>query len=81
MKNHQSTHTPNEPEHITVMVVSEAQWELDPKERGGVVHVYPKDQDPAEGYDSFYIQRARKEKLNSAGIVAAIAAASANKLV
>lgn len=80
--NHKSTHasSANQGKHISAYVINQAGWNLQPIEYGATVHVFAVNEDPAQGYDNYYIHSKARAKINSAVIQAALAAAQANNL-
>lgn len=80
--NHKSTYarSANQGKHITAHVINQAGWNLQPIEYGATVHVFSVNEDPAQGYQDYYIHSKTRGKINRGSIQAALAAAQANYL-
>ncbi|KAI0369094.1 hypothetical protein BV20DRAFT_1053394 [Pilatotrama ljubarskyi] len=78
--NHLSTSASSagQPEHISAYVIDEAGWALNPHECGAKVHVFAKNQDPAQGYKDYWMYSKSRQKLGSPAFLAALAAAEAH---
>ncbi|KIY68802.1 hypothetical protein CYLTODRAFT_410066 [Cylindrobasidium torrendii FP15055 ss-10] len=79
-KTHKSTHasSADQAKHLSVYVCTDDSWALDPHEYGAVVHVFPVNENPANGYQGYFMFSKKRQKLNSLAIKESLEKAEAN---
>ncbi|GJE84424.1 hypothetical protein PsYK624_005000 [Phanerochaete sordida] len=75
---HHSTTRPYERIHISGRLSNTIAWGTSPKENHCCVHIYAKNDDVTEGFDTWRLKNKSRSKLSSLGIQAKVAAALAN---